>query len=97
MIPTWIIRGTFCNSHVKGPGDTDLPDRSVWFDRLDLRAIRQRIFDNDGLIVSDTKYDKWQPYDGVLFPKHIDASFKKDGYGVVINTNAVKMKFGTWR
>jgi len=75
----------------KGPGDTDLPDRSVWFDRLDLRAIRQRIFDNDGLIVSDTKYDKWQPYDGVLFPKHIDASFKKDGYGVVINTNAVKM------
>ena len=75
----------------KGPGDTDMPDRSVWFDRMDLRAIRQRIFDNDGLIVSDTKYDKWQPYDGVLFPTHIDASFKKAGYGVVINTNSVKM------
>jgi hypothetical protein len=75
----------------KGPNDTDLPDRSVWFDRLDLRAIRQRVFDNDGLIVSDTKYDKWQPYSNVLFPAHIDASFKKDGYGVVINTNSVKM------
>jgi hypothetical protein len=75
----------------KGPDDTDLPDRSVWFDRLTLRAIRQRVFDNDGLIVSDTKYDKWQPYDGVMFPTHIDASFKKDGYGVVINASAVKM------
>ena len=75
----------------KGPDDTDLPDRSVWFDRLDLRVIRQRVFDNDGLIVSDTKYDKWQPYSGVLFPTHIDASFKKDGYGVVINTSVVKM------
>jgi outer membrane lipoprotein-sorting protein len=75
----------------KGPDDTDLPDRSVWFDRLDLRVIRQRIFDNDGLIVSDTKYDKWQLHDGVMFPTHIDASFKKDGYGVVINTSTVKM------
>ena len=75
----------------KGPDDTDLPDRSVWFDRQDLRVIRQRVFDNDGLIVSDTKYDKWQPYGGVLFPTHIDASFKKAGYGVVINTNSVKM------
>lgn len=75
----------------KGPDDTDLPDRSVWFDRQDLRAVRQRIFDNDGLIVSDTKYDKWQVYGDVLFPAHIDASFKKDGYGVTINTSAVKM------
>ncbi len=75
----------------KGPDDTDLPDRSVWFDRLNLRVIRQRIFDNDGLIVSDTKYDKWQPYDGVMFPTHIDASFKKAGYGVMINTNSLKM------
>jgi outer membrane lipoprotein-sorting protein len=75
----------------KGPDDTDLPDRSIWFDRLDLRPIRQRIFDNKGLIVSDTKYDKWLPFNEVLFPTHIDASFKKDGYGVLINTSSVKM------
>jgi outer membrane lipoprotein-sorting protein len=75
----------------KGPNDTDLPDRSVWFDRLDLRPIRQRIFDNAGLIVSDTRYDKWKAYNGVLFPGHVDASFKKDGVGVVINTTTVKM------
>ncbi len=75
----------------RGPGDTDLPDRSVWFSRLDLRPIRQRIFDNDGLIISDTRYDKWAVNDGVLFPAHIDASFKKDGYGVLIETSRVRM------
>jgi outer membrane lipoprotein-sorting protein len=75
----------------KGPGDTDLPGRSVWFDRLDLHIIRQRIFDADGLIVSDTKYDKWKSYGGVMFPAHIDAGFKKDGYGLVINTSDLQM------
>ena len=75
----------------KGPGDTDLPDRSVWFDRVDLRIIRQRIFDDQGLIVSDTKYDKWQPYAGVVFPSHIDANFKKAGYGFSIDVTDMKM------
>ena len=41
--------------------------------------------------MSDTRYDKWQPFNGVLFPGHIDASFKKDGVGVVINITSVKM------
>jgi len=75
----------------KGPGDTDLPDRSIWFDRLTLRPIRQRIFDDEGLIVSETRYDKWQVYNDVLFPTHIDAGFKKSGYGVTIDTSEVKM------
>ena len=75
----------------KGPNDTDLPDRSVWFDRLNLRPIRQRIFDDQGLIVSDTQYDKWRVYNDVLFATHIDAGFKKSGYGVVIDTTEMKM------
>jgi outer membrane lipoprotein-sorting protein len=75
----------------KGANDTDLPDRSVWFDRLDLRVIRQRIFDEAGLIVSDTKYDKWQEKNDIFFPMHIDASFKKDGYGTVIDISDVNM------
>jgi hypothetical protein len=75
----------------KGPGDTDLPDRSVWFDRSDLRIIRQRIFDDQGLIVSDTTYDKWLPYAGAMFPSHIDANFKKAGYGFSIDVTEMKM------
>lgn len=75
----------------RGPNDTDLPDRSVWFDRINFHVVHQRIFDDKGLIVSDTKYDKWQAFNGVLFPMHIDAAFKKDGYGVVIDTSDLKM------
>jgi hypothetical protein len=75
----------------KGPGDTDLPDRSVWFDRSDLRIIRQRIFDDHGLIVSDTTYDKWLPYSGAMFPSRIDANFKKAGYGFSIDVTEMKM------
>ena len=78
----------------KGFGDTDLPDRSVWFDRVDLHILRQQIFDSEGLIVSDTKYDKWQSYAGVSFPSHINASFKKDGYGVVMDITDMQMNPG---
>lgn len=75
----------------KGPNDTDLPDRTIWFDRLDFHVVRQRVYDETGLIVSDTKYDKWKPINGIPFPMHIDASFKKDGYGTVIETSDVQM------
>ena len=75
----------------KGDNDTDLPDRSIWFDRLDFHVVRQRIFDDNGLIISDTKYDKWKAFNGILFPMHIDAAFKKDGYGTVIDVSDVQM------
>ena len=75
----------------KGENDTDLPDRSVWFDRLDFHVVRQRVFDETGLIISDTKYDKWKAFNGTQFPMHIDAAFKKDGYGTVIEISDVQM------
>ena len=75
----------------RGPDDTDLPDRSVWFNRFDFRVVRQRIFDEKGLIVSDTKYDKWEGFNGILFPMRIEAAFKKEGFGFVINTSDLKM------
>jgi hypothetical protein len=65
--------------------------RSVWFDRLDLSIVRQLVYDDEGAIVSDTRYSKWQPYDGVLFPAHIDLNRPKDGYGVVMDLTDMKM------
>lgn len=65
--------------------------RSVWFDRLDLSMVRQMVFDDDGNIVSDTRYSKWQPYNGVLFPAHIDINRPKDAYGVVMDVIDMKM------
>jgi outer membrane lipoprotein-sorting protein len=68
-----------------------LPGRDVWFDRIDLTIVRQRIYDEKGLIVSDTSYSKWQPYSGVPFPAHIDISRPLDGYGVTIEIVKMEM------
>jgi outer membrane lipoprotein-sorting protein len=67
------------------------PSRSIWFDRLDLSIVRQMVYDEDGAIVSDTRYSKWQQYSGVLFPAHIDINRPKDAYGVVMDVVDMKM------
>ena len=70
---------------LKTPDGKTLPGREVWFDRQDLTIVRQKVYDAAGLIISDTSYSKWQLYNGVLFPAHIDINRRKDGYGVAIN------------
>jgi hypothetical protein len=65
--------------------------RNVWFDRLDLSIVRQKVLDPSGGIISDTRYSKWQPYDGVMFPAHIDLNRDQDGYGVVMDVTDMKM------
>ena len=65
--------------------------RNVWFDRTDLTIIRQMMFDDNSVIVSDTRYGQWKPREGSLFPGHIDINRPKDGYGVVMDITDVKM------
>jgi outer membrane lipoprotein-sorting protein len=65
--------------------------RNVWFDRLDLSIVRQKVFDNTGATVSDTRYSKWTNYNGVMFPAHIDINRPVDGYGVVMDVLDMKM------
>lgn len=59
-------------------------DRQFWFDRLNLQLVRQLIFDAAGDILTDARYDDWQTYDGLRFPKRIEINRPKDEYGVVI-------------
>ena len=65
--------------------------RNVWFDRLDLNIVRQKVLDPAGAIISDTRYSKWQPYNGVMFPAHIDINRPGDGYGLVMDVTDMKM------
>lgn len=65
--------------------------RSVWFDRLDLSIVRQKAFNEKGEIVSDTRYTKWQPYNAVMFPSHIDLNRYVDGYGVTMDILEMQM------
>jgi hypothetical protein len=53
--------------------------------------VRQKVYDEDGNIVSDTSYSKWESFSGVPFPTHIDLARPKDGYGVQIDIDKDKM------
>jgi hypothetical protein len=75
----------------KAPDGGLLLARNVWFDRINLSIVRQKVLDETGAIISDTRYLKWQPYSGVMFPAHIDINRPKDGYGVVLDIVDMQM------
>jgi outer membrane lipoprotein-sorting protein len=75
----------------KKPNGEIRPGRVVWFDRLNLSIVRQRLFDENGLILSDTRYAKWQSYNGVMFPSSIDIQRPEDNYGVAMQIVDMKM------
>jgi outer membrane lipoprotein-sorting protein len=76
---------------IRGQAPGLLAGRSVWFDRIDFSIVRQIVYDNAGSIVSDTRYSKWKAYDAVQFPSHIDINRPKDGYGVTMDIQQMKM------
>lgn len=76
----------------KAPDGSFIIARNVWFDRVeDLSIVRQMVFDPSGEIISDTRYSKWQPYNGVMFPSRIDINRDQDGYGLVMDILEMKM------
>jgi hypothetical protein len=77
----------------KGPDGRLMIARNVWFDRIDLSIVRQKVLDpsGSGAIVSDTRYSKWTVYNGVMFPAHIDINRDQDGYGLVLDVTEMKM------
>jgi len=75
----------------KGADGTISIPRNVWFDRLDLSVARQFVFDENGDIISDTRYSRWTNYNGVRFPAHIDLNRWKDGYGLVMDVVDMQM------
>jgi hypothetical protein len=77
----------------KGSDGKLMISRNVWFDRIDLSIVRQKVLDpsGSGAIVSDTRYSKWTAYNGVMFPAHIDINRDQDGYGLVLDVTEMKM------
>jgi outer membrane lipoprotein-sorting protein len=63
--------------------------RTVWFSRYDLKIRRQMIFDDNGNILTDARYEQWDSFDNVPFPKRLVINRPRDEYGVVIDV--VKM------
>lgn len=75
----------------KAPDGSWMIARNVWFDREDLTIVRQKVLDPNGNIISDTRYSKWQTYNGVMFPSKIDINRDQDGYGLVLDVVEMKM------
>jgi hypothetical protein len=76
---------------VRRSGNELIPVRNVYFDRYTLDISRQKTFDPDGNITSDTSYLNWKEYDGRKFPGLIDIQRPKDGYEVILTVMDLKL------
>ena len=65
--------------------------RNIWFDRVHLRLVRQQIFDKQGDIVSDTRYNDYQDFQGIAFPKSFLIMRPKDDYGVKLKVKKLQL------
>ncbi len=79
---------------IRHNGDQYYPARNVYFDRYTLQISRQKTFDSDGNILSETRYSGWAQHNGISFPSTIDIQRPKDGYEVVLNVTDIKINAG---
>jgi hypothetical protein len=75
-------------------GNRYFPLRNIYFDRYTLQVNRQKTFDKDGEIVSETRYSSWSDHNGIQFPSTIDIQRPKDGYEVVLQVTDLKINAG---
>jgi len=72
-------------------GDALILGRSLWFERVGLRLVRQVIFDEHGDIVTDARYEDYKNDSGVSFPHRFVISRPKDEYGVRLSIQKVDL------
>src|SRR5580698_8373356 len=65
--------------------------RSVFFNRYTLEIARQKTFDAQGGIVSETRYSEWKPFNGTSFPTVIVIRRPLDGYEVTMDVLDLKV------
>jgi hypothetical protein len=65
--------------------------RNIYFDRYSLNINRQKTFDANGYITSDTKYAAWKVFNALRFPTDIDIQRPQDGYELVLSVLDMKI------
>ncbi len=65
--------------------------RNIYFDRYTLDINRQKTFDTNGNITSDTTYNDWKAFNGISFPTDIDIQRPQDGYELVLSVQDMKI------
>jgi hypothetical protein len=68
----------------KGPNGWHL-SRKIVFSRMDLRPHRQLFYDQNGNVVTDAKYGKYQDYGGIEFPSAIEIERPQEDYDISLD------------
>jgi len=68
----------------KGPNGWYL-SRKISFSRTDLRAHRQMIYDQQGNVVTNAKYDRYADYGGIEFPSTIEIERPQEDYDILLS------------
>jgi hypothetical protein len=76
---------------IRRAGDTYTLVRNLYFDRHSLQITRQKTFDAQGYITSQTRYSEWQTFAGVPFPTSIDIQRPQDNYELNLKVTDMKM------
>jgi outer membrane lipoprotein-sorting protein len=76
---------------VQRQGDQLRLMRNIYFDRYTLEINRQKTFDANGYIKSDTKYSEWRTFNGIGFPTLIDIQRPQDGYELILTVLDMKI------
>jgi len=68
----------------QGPQDWYI-SRKIEFSRTDLLPHRQRIYDQQGNVVTDAHYQDYKEYTGTIFPKTIEIERPQESYDIILN------------
>ena len=58
--------------------------RKIIFSRTDLLPHRQRIYDEQGNVATDARYENYKDYDGINFPSRIEIERPQEGYDITL-------------
>ncbi len=58
--------------------------RKMYFSRVDLQPRQQQVFDENGTVTSDVRYDQWKPYGQVWYPNVIQIKRPAEEYDITI-------------
>src|SRR5271157_2584348 len=59
--------------------------RKIQFSRTDLLPHRQQIYDQQGSVVTDARYQNFKDYDGIEFPSKIEIERPRENYDILLN------------
>ena len=68
----------------RGPNGWFL-SRKIEFSRTDLLPHRQRIYDQQGNVVTDARYQNFKDYGGIEFPSKIEIERPREDYDILLN------------